>query len=64
MPCDVESDDEMEEMALNESITLISDNEEEVRFCLHSCLVFTITRTGSLQRSIFLMTVKKAKLKF
>ena len=64
VPCDVESDDEMEEMALNESITLISDNEEEVRFCLHSCLVFTIIRTGSLQRSIFLMTVKKAKLKF
>ena len=47
VPCDVESDDEMEEMALNESITLISDNEEEVCFCLHSFFVFTITRTGS-----------------
>ena len=32
VPYDVESDDEMEEMALNESITLISDNEEEVCF--------------------------------
>ena len=47
VPCDVESDDEMEEMTLNESITLISDNEEEVCFCLHSFFVFTITRTGS-----------------
>lgn len=40
VPCDVESDDEMEEMALNESITLISDNEEEVCFCLHSFFCF------------------------
>ena len=33
VPYDIESDDEMEEMALNESITLISDHEEEVCFC-------------------------------
>ena len=41
VPYDVESDDEMEEMALNESITLISDNEEEVcfLFLLHFFLV-------------------------
>ena len=32
VPYDVESNDEMEAMALNESITLISDNEEEVCF--------------------------------
>ena len=36
MPESVESDDEMEEMAPNQSITLISDNEEEV--CLFVCL--------------------------
>ena len=37
MPESVESDDEMEEMAPNQSITLISDNEEEV--CLFVCLL-------------------------
>ena len=38
MPGDVESDDETGEMVPNESITLISDNEEEV--CLFVCLFF------------------------
>lgn len=44
VPYDVESDDEMEEMALNESITLISDNEEEVcfLFLLHLFVVFCL----------------------
>lgn len=72
VPYDIESDDEMEEMALNESITLISDHEEEVcfLFLLHLVLVLyfmflcNISRTGSLQRPIFLMTVIKTKIKF
>lgn len=38
VPYDVESDDEMEEMALNESITLISDNEQEVCFFVFVCI--------------------------
>ena len=42
VPYDVESDDEMEAMALNESITLISDNEEEVCFCCICLLSFVL----------------------
>ena len=77
VPYDVESDDEMVEMALNESITLISDHEEEVCFlflfffAFFCCFIyyiyiyfFYITRTGSLQRSVFLVTVIKAEVKF
>lgn len=72
VPYDVESDDEMEEMALNESITLISDHEEEVcfLFLLHLVHVIyfmflcNISRSESLQRSIVLMTVIKTKIKF